>query len=315
MPQYEEIVGTFHKVRWRTPHDPFLFVIALLEDGTVICGDAEADELVPGIQYKFYGKKKRHATHGESFGFEQFVQLKPHGREAVIAYLKKYGGISPTTASKLWDAYEQDAVKVLRTRPAVACRKLNSRWFDDAKATAASNSLRAAAEFEDTKIELCTLLAGRGFPQKCIDECVQKWAILAPARIRRDPFCLLVAGLPGAGFNRCDQLYKDLGHPLDRLKRQVICLWYALKSDMSGHTWLSMESLKVMLGEHIDGTKARCEDALAVGLRARWLAKHVDRSGNVWIAEDGRAEQERKLAERLRDLRCRYYREHVNAMA
>ena len=296
-------VGVFDRVKWRAP-DESNRIIGTLEDGVTVLGVAEEGELVPGLPYEFFGIESIHEDYGKQLKFTMFTQKEPHSRHGVVAYLERYApGVGPAVATRLWDAFGADAVKTLRTQPeAVVAIATIGRFLTLEKAQAASQALKAIAELEDTKIELTNLFAGRGFPGVLIEECITRWRILAPARIRRDPFSLLVYEMPGCGFARCDRLYTDLGLPLDRLKRQVICLWHVLHSDSSGNTWVPAEVAVERLGSMVSGAKVRPKKAILLGCRAGWLARRKDDAGKLWLAEGDRARAEAYLAEKLVEL-------------
>lgn len=302
------IVGVYDSTRWSSPE--YDYSIGFLEDGTTVCGAAEGGELTPGITYEFYGKWTEHSEFGKQFKFTMFTVKAPHSRTGIVAYLERYAtGIGPAIASRLFDAFGTDAVKVLRTQPeAVLAIPEIRRFLTPAKAQAAAAQLQAIAALEDTKIELTNLFAGRGFPDKLIDECIAKWRIQAPARVKRDPFCLLVEEMPGCGFARCDHLYLDLCLNPERVKRQVICLWHILHSDSSGHTWIPAEIAQRRLGEAVSVSgsigvvEVKLRKAILVGCRSKWLARRRDSDGKLWLAEGERARQEEYLAERLKEL-------------
>ena len=88
-----------------------------------------------------------------------------------------------------------------------------------------------------TKVDLIGMFKGYGLGERAIQDCLQKWGARAAQVIRRDPFKMLVAQIYGAGYDRCDRLYLELGLPPRRLKRQMLKLWSDIKKDYSGHTW------------------------------------------------------------------------------
>ena len=197
----EEFIGTYQKDMWRSPDR--LCLIGVCEGGMkVVVKSAAEPELIPGMTYRFQGYYED-SKFGKQFKVEQFQIREPNSRKGLTTYLAKYApNIGPAIASKLYDAFGSDAVMVLRTRPeavAAACPLLSPE-----KAEEAAKVLRTMAKLEETKIALLNLFAGRGFPGTLIEECVGKWGILAPDRVRRDPFTLLVQGMTGAGFARCD---------------------------------------------------------------------------------------------------------------
>lgn len=292
-----EHTGVFASTRWRARDDSG-FQVGFLEDKTCVAGNADEGELLPGVSYTFYGHWEEHAKHGKQFRFKQFVQKQAATRHGVVNYLMRHApGIGPGIGAQLWDAYQHDAVKVLRTQPeaaAAACRHLTIE-----KARAAAVSLQALVATEEAKIALTDLFAGRGFPGLLVDACIKKWGILAPARVRRDPFCLLVEEMTGCGFARCDRLYTDLGLDLGKLKRQVICLWHLIRSDTSGDTWRDAGGCVRGLGQHMTGAAVQADKAIRLGLRSGWLAQREDSDGKLWLADGKRAANEKYLAERV----------------
>jgi hypothetical protein len=301
---HETHIGVFDRFRWRSAEIEEPYIIGILEDKTVVQGPAEGGDLVPGISYEFYGQWKEHETHGRSFKFTLFTVKVPHSRHGVIMYLQKYAtGVGQVVAARLWDEFGEDAVKKLRTEPdVVAATPSISRWFSRERARMAAAELSRISDLEDTKIGLTNLFAGRGFPTVLVEECVDKWKVQAPNRITHDPFTLLVTGLSGCGFARCDKLYTDLGLPQDRLKRQVICLWHVLHADRSGNTWVRADIAVERLGQLVSGAKLQKKKAVKMGLRSGWIAKRRDGEGVLWLAEGERARDEAFVAERLKQL-------------
>lgn len=306
----EELTATFRRIVWpqdRVDGRQFLIITVDVDDGkqTVqksVKGEADPDDLIPGINYKFFGRwGKPKGKYEAAFEFSQVVRQEPHSRGGMVHYLAKYAaGIGPATAAKLWDAFSGEAAKILRTRPDAILERFPGLSKD--MIFAASQSLESLAKTEDTRIELATLFEGRGFPAKMIDDVIRLWGINAPRIIRHDPFKLLVNRFAGAGFARCDRLYMDLGLPPARLKRQFACIWRKLQEDTSGHTWFPVSTAKAAIAEHISGIDAEQVDwqrAVKLGVRAGWLKLFQDQNKTWWISERRKAESESRLADAI----------------
>lgn len=301
----EIITGIYDRCRWQSHDTPFGY--HFLQDGTVIGGEADDGELLPNIPYQFWGKWKADTGHGKTFMFKQFLQKSPVSREGIIAYLEKYGELGYGTCQRIVDYYGQEAIGTVRTQPQTVAERLEmdhgrNRYRNVEKMKAAAERLRQRAGTESARLALTDLLIGRGFQTKLIDLAIEKWGLLAAARIRRDPFCLLVAGLPSAGFARCNKLYEDLGLPLNRLKRQMICMWYLIANETSGHTWYPAAEIAGMLGEKISGCEIDAKKAMRLGLRSQWLAKRRDGEGVLWLSTKERADDELTFATAVRSL-------------
>lgn len=309
-----ELTAEVTRERWRPREADSDFVIAeaqseSIAEGIVVIGNAPRGDLIGGLTYRLFGrwdedrKDKYTGRVEKQFKFTQYVKAEPHTRYGLVNYLAKYAsGIGPVIANRLFDEFGTEAVKVLREHPekAVAVANRGGRQLLSLeKAEQAAAALRAMGQNEDTKIELATMFTGRGFPHSLADQVIKVWGVLAPKRIARDPFSLLVRRLPGCGFARCDRLYNDLGLPPGRLKRQMICLWHSLRTSSDGSTWFAAEQCKQILEQSVSGVRVNFIRAVTLGLRSRWLARYTDSGDKMWLAEFTKAENERIVAERL----------------
>lgn len=287
----EEIVGTFESIRYSKDDSPFM--IGLLKDKTVVKGNAYENRYpAPGLDYRFIGTWETHPKFGKQFKFSSFAMQEPRTREAVIAYILRYTtscGIGPTTASRIVDAYgPEKALAIIKWEPERVSKEI--RGLSLANAKIASVQLQGESQFESTLLELTQLLGGRGFSGETFKTLIKKWKTRAPEIVKRDPFKLLVEGIPGAGFGRCDALYSDLGLPRDRLKRQVICIWDIIRKDMTGSVWFDAETLERQLRERCGGG-VKFQKALELGIRSEWLrAERVD--GRLFVSSESDAGDE-----------------------
>lgn len=294
----EVITGVFQSYRLRKGD----WCVGQLTDRTVITGEF-AEQLLAGIEYEFYGRAQDSERFGKQFRVKAFKQRGIATSHGVQEYLRRHcKGIGPVTSDELWLKFGPDAVRVLRTDPHRAAREVKRLRLP--VALAASDELKIVAKFEDTHIALTDMFAGRGFSHKLPDDCIRRWRIHAADVLRRDPLKLLVEGFSSCGFHRVFRLYQDLGLPLNRLKLQVVAMWWALKSDSSGSTWLDRQKAIDMLYATMGaGVVLKPEKAIRLGVRARWLSVKKDSEGKVWLAEGEKAMEEWKLAERVKAMR------------
>jgi exodeoxyribonuclease V alpha subunit len=288
-----EHVGALDRVVWNDPASGA--VIAKLRDGVAISGRADAEGLAEGQQYRFLGRWTEHPKYGPQFRFETYTAVTPAGRNGVVRYLTQLcDGIGEKRAAALYDAYGSETVVTLRTNPV---RVAADGVLPEDVAKSSAEQLAAAVELEGTRIDLFELFAGRGFPADgLIRESIAQWGAKAPARIRRNPFALMVAEFPGCGFKRCDKLYQDLGLPVDRLKRQMLAGWYDIRTNTMGDTWFPVEQA-VRAVRQATQAGARPERAVRLGLRAKWFKGRRDAAGKAWIAERDKALNEQKIAD------------------
>lgn len=283
-----------------------------------IKGQADIDELTPYLSYRFYGRwtqytNRRTKEEEEQFHFQTFVKNQPYDRAGVITYLCEAGagnGLGHARAAKLWEAFESDAVRVMRETPEVAQAALiNARLgITDEQRDAIARWLDEEKNIEACKLELTTLLAGRGLPKTTIREAVREWGNRAAEIIKKDPYKLM--NFRGCGFKRCDAMYLDLKHNPSRLKRQTLCGWYSIARNTEGHTWFPLEVALAgiksnVAGVNIDGPKAmrlaKRSHALSF-LRTGQNNEIVPSGGKIWCAEGKKARNEQRLAEKIAEM-------------
>lgn len=304
-----ELLGTVSGIVWTDCEtngdgdDGKLWVqIAKLTDKTTVKGSTP-EPLETGLRYRFFGRWREHGRYGWQFDFSTCCVDTPLTERGIVKYLAAHApGIGKVTARDLWNKYGPDAVRVVREEPqrAVADGILSRHCADEAAA-----ELKKISLHESTKIDLWSIFDGRGFPGKLIAACMRKWGALAPQRVRRDPFTLMVHRLPGCGFVRCDKLYVDLGGRRDALKRQMLAGWHEVRevTSSTGDTWNPVEKIGKKIEERICGVGCVAEPARAMklGIRAKWLAARRDpTNGTIWIAEHAAAQAETRLADHIR---------------
>jgi exodeoxyribonuclease V alpha subunit len=300
-PAETEINGRFGSISKTFDNGDTQTIIAKLFDGRAIRGTVDnPDELQAGGYYLFVGHWNEHPKYGWQFAFSGFATDIPRDADGSAAYLMRHcTGIGMTTANRLVEKYGGDAVRIVSEEPQ---RAVEDGLLRLPIALAAAQALREVCDpsLAEAHLELFRLLrsGGGGFPRGLINKCLKLWNKAAPERIRRDPFTLLVRELPGCGFLRCDRLYTSLGHPPDRLKRQMLAVWYELRQ-RGDDTWVSLDKALQAVRDRIGGTTARPKRAVALGYRCGWLDYRSDERGGHWIAERGKARAEQIVAQRV----------------
>lgn len=276
-------------------------------------GQADIDELSSYLSYRFYGRftsytNRRTGIEEEQFHFQSFVKNQPYDRAGVIAYLCEAGagnGLGAARAATLWDVYQSDAVRVMRETPLVARETLvNSRQsILEEQALKIAAWLEEEKAIEACKLELTTLMNGRGFPKTTIREAVREWGNAAAERIRRNPYILMQ--FRGCGFKRADAMYLDLGLPAVAIKRQTLCAWHSIAKNTEGHTWFPLKIAVDGIRTNIAGAAIDDRKALMLAKRAKALSfmrtnragELVQSGGDIWCAESRKARNELRLAE------------------
>lgn len=296
----EEYIGTFRDFI-RSEEDWF---VARMEDGSRVIGKTGRHNLIRGVTYRFWGKWELYrdaaGSEHDTFRCKMFVSREPANRKGVVRYLSmfvKKCGIGDVGANRLFDAFGGETILVMRTNPEAVVRVLPRLSIEQARA--AAEMLSAFRATEETVLALVEIFGGTGFPRTIYNWCIERFNLEAPALIRRNPFILMLRGAPGAGFNRCDQLYLKYGGNPEALKRQFLCAYHHIRNSKSGNTWFPRDSIRTVLNENIGGATPRPEKVLRLGLRSGWFVPET-MHGQPVITDNRRAADEVALAHHVR---------------
>lgn len=292
-----ELCGVVDAVVWISPDGDGMTIAKLrggASSGITVKGQCDGAGLDIGMSYRFLGRWVNTLKYGDQFEFSTHILDTPLDRDGIVRYLQQVArNVGFMTAEKLFLRYGDAAVATLRTDP---MRVVSDRIMREDEAREASEDLVANASAERTRIDLFGLFAGRGFSSKVIPKCIEKWGANAAARIKRDALTLLVHEMPGAGWRRCDKMYLDLGGNPNRLKRQMLAAWEVMRCDNDGHTWMGKNTVTSAVYAAVGHAAARTDDAVKLGLRAKWFAARKDTDGRELLAESEKAQAERDLA-------------------
>lgn len=256
-----------------------------------IKGEAAEGQLRHSMVYRFYGHTFTHAKYGEQFVFAAFAVETPVSEDATIAYLQQCDGIGPKMAQTLWDTFSGDAIRTLREEPQKAMEFIPK--LKENVAIPASEFLKKFAAVERAKVDCLSLLSGRGFPRKTVDNVIQRWGSAAAERLRSNPYLLMA--FRGCGFLKTDKMYLDVGLPPGKLKRQALCAWHAIARDSEGHTWHPLGFAQGAIARRISGGQLNAERATELAVRGKLLARR-EHLGAPWITEDKKARAEERCA-------------------
>jgi exodeoxyribonuclease V alpha subunit len=310
-----ELTAKFLKDRFRFPNidmpDNIIADVIGPKGRTAIKGPCELGELREGQSYVFFGhwvkyKNKKTGLNEDQFAFTTFVREAPANREAVISYLSQHGegnGIGKVRCVKLWETLGPDAVRIAREEPARVVDTLAAVGLRVTieQAEELSQRLQIDVNTEKTKLDLCGLLDGRGFPKTLASTAIQTWGNLASQMIRRNPYRLMQ--FKHCGFKKCDSMYLDLGLPAAAMKRQALSAWYSIARDTEGSTWYPRSYPDAFIRSNISGANVNVDAALKLATRAKILAEvrsdgfAITNDGKLWYAEHKKAHHETEIAQ------------------
>ncbi len=299
----EELVA---ELSWivRTFQDGACVLKVIKSDGKTASaiGNPGGAKLSTGLTYRMMGRWFDHAQYGPQFRFSSIIADTPHSRRGVVEYLRTYvSGVGLAKAEQLWEKFGVKCIEVLRDDPGSIVK---AKILPEAVATAASEELKGMSELQKTTVDLMTLLSGRGFPRQTVQRCIEAWGTNAPAVIKENAFQMIHHRMPGAGFRRVDGLFLDLEGDPSCMDRQMFAAWYAISSDMDGHTWFKGSRIATKIRELVGGSKINPGEAIAYGVEKGFLrvsGKGFDfKKCSGLVTESGRADAEILLAKSVK---------------
>ena len=285
-----------------------------------IKGQADAEELSPGLTYRFFGRwskytNRRTQQEEVQFAFASAVEQIPLDPEGVANYImacSKGRGIGPVKARKLVDIYgPENVLSEMRDSPELIAELIG---IDVGDAIGIGAELESRKATEQASIEVQHMLDNHGFPKTLARRLIKAWGNQAAKKIAENPFLMLP--FRGVGFTLCDRLYTALGLDPLAMVRQAFCLWNIIHTDQNGHTWHQATAVAGKLIGEINGCNA--VEAIKYGRELNYLDSlqpgavatlrtldgkiwdEDDKTGSAsWVAEGVFAAAERRVAERI----------------
>jgi len=229
-------------------HNPdTLFTIAKLKVRETNSGYEDKEIIVKGSfpqlnaedDYKFTGKLVNHPTYGAQFDVHTFAKEMPATETGLVHYLSGdlFPGIGMKTAQIIVKQLGTDAIKKILDNPSVLSTV--PRLSDEKKETLVS-VLEQNMGLERTIIQLNEW----GFGPQIAMRIYQKYREEAISQLTENPY-QLIEEIEGVGFQRADELGKNLGitgnHP-SRIKAAILhTMNQAVQS--AGHVFVEAEAI------------------------------------------------------------------------
>ncbi|WP_255551175.1 ATP-dependent RecD-like DNA helicase [Sporosarcina sp. E16_8] len=229
-------------------HNPdSLFTIAKLKVRETNSGNEDKEIIVKGSfprlnpedDYKFTGKLVNHPTYGAQFDVHTFAKEMPATETGLVHYLSGdlFPGIGMKTAQTIVKKLGKDAIKKILDDPSVL--GMVPKLSDERKETIVS-VLEQNMGLERTIIQLNEW----GFGPQIAMRIYQKYREESVSLLTENPY-RLIEEIEGVGFQRADELGKNLGitgnHP-SRIKAAILhSMNQAVQS--AGHVYVEAEAV------------------------------------------------------------------------
>ena len=204
--------------------------------------------VVEGDVYTFKGQIVDHPRYGKQLKAETFEKELPQTKDAIISYLSSdlFKGIGKKTAQNIVNALGENAINDILNNPEVLEKVLV--YLRKAKADCRTN------KFESRIRKIMIRLHDLGFGPK-LSMAIYQFYMGDTLKILDENPYQLVYDIKGIGFNKADQLARNIGIAADSEERLKAGLLYTLEEECikQGHTYLPnsyvIESTQTMLND------------------------------------------------------------------
>ena len=286
----EELIGEYdYTERYYPASDGQIKILpGRLIDGTQVVGYCDEAQLQSGLTYLFRGYWKDDEKYGKQFLFHSVGLAQPVGERGTVAYLQRGPGIGRKRAVRLWELYGQDALEAVRDRPQEIAAALAGLTEEQATEAAAWFKVHKDREIVTRDLEEI------GLTKRQQEQAIEKWGAGAAQFIRDNAFILM--GLRGISFLKADKLYLELGGDPQGVERLAWCAWNALHRERQGNTWTTPGICTQAILQSVSVLEVHPGVGISYGVESKIIARRVDSSGRIWLAENSKAKAEMRLA-------------------
>ena len=252
----EEIVGIFQCVTYAN-NGFFIGKIFSNNNLLTIKGNANADDFLIGVEYRFGGAFNDDSKYGRQFCFDSFAIPEPVSAEAIMRYLRQFDGIGATRARAIVMEFGEQSINRIRQAPEEVAQRSGVK---EQILISAAQKLDNMTLQEQVRLELMSLLDGKGFPKSTVNHLIKDYDQKAACVVRSNPF--VMTKYKGIGFELCDQVWKSLNLPLNDPIRKREYILFLIDSDSTGSTWFDLSSLMSRYNEKFNEGSCECADVV-----------------------------------------------------
>ncbi|OHO70236.1 RecD/TraA family helicase [Staphylococcus sp. HMSC036D05] len=213
--------------------------------------------VVEGDVYTFKGQVVEHPRYGKQLKAETFEKELPQTKDAIVSYLSSdlFKGIGKKTAQNIVNALGENAINDILNHPEIL-QKVPS--LPKKKQQQIADQISANQESEKIMIRLHDL----GFGPK-LSMAIYQFYMSDTLKILDENPYQLVYDIKGIGFNKADQLARNIGIAANSPERLKAGLLYILEEECikQGHTYLPnsyvIDTTQEMLNDSTEVTIAR----------------------------------------------------------
>lgn len=204
-----------------------------------------ASDLSEFAHYEFEGEWKTYKGKYQ-FVWTSCVQCVERTRDGIVKYLSRFDGVGPVTADQIYNMYGEDTLQKICEHPGDVADHTRLRLH---QVMSIASVIQMGLEKANLEAELFSLLGSKGFPRGIIGSLLHDYGTNAAKEVRQNPYCLL--RYRGAGFQRTDALYQELGLFIAAPIRQAYLGLEAIKEFGDGSIWFDSQYFKDQISRNV----------------------------------------------------------------
>lgn len=206
-----------------------------------------------------YGNWIHDPKYGRQFSAVQYEKTIPSDTASVLRYLSSHAikGIGPRLAKRIVDEFGDDTFDVIENHP---------DWLAQVKGISRAKAEEISSDFAaKSGVRNAMMYFGDYFGPSLIVKIYKKWGGNAVDAAQKNPY-ILCEEIDGIGFEKADNMAKQIGFPQDSEERLKSGILYLLKFNnaQNGHTCLPREKLISISGQMLGVDNERTENAVKV---------------------------------------------------
>lgn len=285
--------GDVERVIFSNEENGYTILEMSLDDGSTVTAVGIMPYVGEGEELKVYGKWVHNPKYGKQFSVSSYEKVMPADEASIRRYLASGAikGIGPKTAQKIVDLYGSDSFDVIEN---------HSEWLAEIPGITPKKAAAIGEAFRESSGMRGTMMFFREYFGSALTmKIYKKWGSRSVELAKQNPY-ILCEEIEGIGFERADDMARELGFSRDGIDRVCSGLIYMMKYriSQSGHACLPEEKVlgagAKLLGVDVSTIKEALSELYRQG-----RACSVVYDGIKFIYETESYESEKYIAQKL----------------
>ncbi len=287
------IGGDVERVIFSNEENGYTILEMSLDDGSTVTAVGIMPYVGEGEELKIYGKWVHNPKYGKQFSVSSYEKVMPADEASIRRYLASGAikGIGPKTAQKIVDLYGSDSFDVIEN---------HSEWLAEIPGITPKKAAAIGEAFRESSGMRGTMIFFREYFGSALTmKIYKKWGSRSVELAKQNPY-ILCEEIEGIGFERADDMARELGFSRDGIDRVCSGLLYMMKYriSQSGHVCLPEEKVLGAGAKLLGVEESIVKEALSE-LYRQGRACSVAYDGIKFVYETDSYESEKYIAQKL----------------